>query len=86
MPDWLDPDTLRWVLLALLVGVLVLMFVVVRFIQKLVLRTVLFLVLAGVGLSLWVQREDLGDCVDTCSCSLYGIDVEIPDGRGCGPG
>lgn len=84
MPDWLDPATLRWVILVAIAVILVGMFLVVRFVQKLMMKTLLFALLAGIGLSLWVQREDLQDCVDTCSCSLYGQDVEIPDDRGCG--
>lgn len=84
MPDWLDSATLRWVILLAIAVVLVAMYMVVRFIQKVAMKSVLFLVLAGVGLSLWIQREDLQDCADTCSCSLYGSDVAIPDGRGCG--
>lgn len=83
MPSWLDPDTLRWLILVAIGVTLVGMFLVVRFIQKLVTKTLVFAALAGLGLSLWVQREDLQDCVDTCSCSLYGQEVEMPDDRGC---
>ncbi len=84
MPSWLDPDTLRWVILVAIAVVLVVMFMVVRFVQKLVVKVAMFAVLAGLGLSLWIQRDDLQDCADTCACSLYGQDVEIPDDRGCG--
>ena len=84
VPESLDPDTLRWIILVVIAGLLVAMYMVVRIVQKLVMKIVLFLLLAGVGLSLWIQREDLQDCADTCSCSLYGVDVEIPDDKGCG--
>ncbi|MFQ5558182.1 MAG: hypothetical protein ACE5GB_11840 [Acidimicrobiales bacterium] len=81
LPEWLDPDTLRWLILAAIAAIIVAMYVTARFIQRLVLRLVLFVVLAGLGLALWVQRTDLRDCVDTCSCSLFGQGVEIPVGR-----
>ncbi|MEM7141434.1 MAG: hypothetical protein AAF548_10425 [Actinomycetota bacterium] len=78
LPDWLDPELLQWIILVVIAVLLYLMYVVVRFIQKLVLKVTLFVLLAGIGLSLWVQRSDLQDCARTCECSLYGQDVEIP--------
>ncbi len=84
MPSDLDPDTLRWLILGAIALVLVAMFLVVRFVQRLMVKALLFGVLAVLGLSLWIQRDDLQDCADTCSCSLYGLDVEVPDERGCG--
>lgn len=79
----LDPDALRWLLLGAIALVLVAMFLVVRFVQKVAVKLVLFAVLAALGLSLWVQRVELADCAATCSCSLYGRDVEVPDNRAC---
>jgi len=84
VPDSLDADTLQWIVLGAVALVLVAMFVVARFVQKLMLKVALFAVLAAVGLSLWIQRADLQDCADTCSCSLYGLDVEVPDDARCG--
>ncbi len=78
LPDWLDPDTLQWAILVAIAVLLYLMYVVARTIRRALTRFLLFILLAGVGLSLWIQRADLQDCVDTCSCSLYGQDVEIP--------
>ncbi|MDW3218360.1 MAG: hypothetical protein R8F63_07075 [Acidimicrobiales bacterium] len=78
LPDWLDPELLQWIILVVLAVLLYLMYVVVRFVQRVVLKVALFLLLAGIGLSLWVQRADLDDCARTCACSLYGQDVEVP--------
>ena len=58
--------------------ILVGMFVVVRFIQKVVTKLVIFAVLAALGLSLWVQREELSNCARECKCTLYGREVQIP--------
>ncbi len=74
----LDPELLRTLLLVAIAVVLVTMVAVLRYVQKLITRFVMLVVLAAVGLSLWVQRADLQDCVDTCSCRLYGVDIEIP--------
>ena len=78
LPDWADPETLRWIILVVIAVVVYAMYAVVRFVQAAMLKLVLFVVLAGVGLSLWVQRTDLADCAQTCTCRLYGQDVEIP--------
>lgn len=78
MPESLDADTLRWVIPVVVAVVLALMGLVVRFVQRLVLKVALFGLLAGVGLALWIQRADLEDCATTCSCSLFGVEVEIP--------
>ncbi len=80
LPEWLDPETLRWGILGGIGLVLYVMFLVVRFVQRAITKFLLFVILAGVGLSLWIQREDLENCVETCECSLYGAEVELPAG------
>ena len=81
LPDWVDPQTLQWAILGVIAVLLYLMYVVARTVRRALTRFLLFILLAGLGLSLWVQRDDLQNCVDTCSCSLYGQDVEIPEDR-----
>ena len=78
LPDWLDPNLLQWVILVAIVVLLYLMYVVVRFVQRAVIKIVLFALLAGIGVSLWVQRTNLQDCARTCECSLYGQTVDVP--------
>jgi hypothetical protein len=78
LPTWLDPELLTWIILVVIAVLLYLMYVVVRFVQRVVLKFVLFGLLAGIGLSLWVQRSDLEDCARSCECSLYGQTVEVP--------
>ena len=69
---------LTWIILVVIAVLIYLMYVVVRFVQRVVLKTVLFVALAGLGLSLWVQRVDLDTCARSCECSLYGQTVEVP--------
>ena len=81
LPDWLDADRLQWIILGVL-GVLVYgMYLVTRFVRQVITKFLLFLVLAGFGLSLWLQRADLQACAQTCECSLYGEQVTIPEER-----
>lgn len=78
LPSWLDPELLQWLIVAALVVVTYLLFLVLRFVHRLVAKLVLFAVLVGLGVSLWVQRADLQDCALTCECSLFGQEVVIP--------
>jgi hypothetical protein len=78
LPSWANSDNLRWITLGVIIGMVVLMLLVLRFIQKLVLKGTLFGIFAIIGLVAWVERADLGDCATTCSCKIVGFDVKIP--------
>ena len=88
LPEWLDAERLQWIILAVIALLLYGMYVVTRFVRKVITKFLLFILLAGLGLSLWLQREDLQECAETCECTLYGEEVAIPDDRRperCGP-
>ena len=88
LPEWLDAERLQWVILAVIGGLLYSMYLVTKFVRKVITKFLLFLVIAGLGLSLWIQREDLSECAETCECTLYGEQVTIPEDRRparCGP-
>ena len=78
LPDWLDVDNVRT--LALIVGLaaIVVAFVVIRFVQKLVVKTIATVLLVGIAALAWYQRADLGDCAKTCECKLLGFTIETP--------
>ena len=76
--DWLDAEKLRWLLLAPIGLVAAGLYLVVRFVGKLLTRVALVVVLVGLGVSLWLQRADLADCAQDCSCSLFGRAVQVP--------
>ena len=78
LPDWLDPELLRWLIVAVLAVVAYLLYIVLRFVRRLVAKVLLLVVLVGLGVSLWVQRADLEGCALTCECTLYGQEVVIP--------
>jgi hypothetical protein len=79
LPKNLDPDALRTIGIAALVVLVLVAFLVLRFVQKMVLRVVLLGVLAGLGVFVWWQRDNLHQCVPTCSCSVAGYTVQVPD-------
>jgi hypothetical protein len=78
LPESLDPSTLRTIALGALVVIAALAFLVVRFVQKMVLRVVLIGALAGLGLYVWSERASLDECRRTCACSIAGFDVQVP--------
>lgn len=84
VPEGLDAETLRWIILVVLTGMVVAMYMIIRFVQKAATRMLMLVLLCGMGLALFVQRESLADCVETCSCTLFGQDVEIPENRNIG--
>ena len=78
LPDWADPKTLQWISLGVIAVIFYVMFKVARFVQRMMMRAVLLFVLAGLVLGLWLQRAELGDCVDNGACRLFGVEVETP--------
>jgi len=78
LPDWIDPDNAKTIAAGVGIAAIVLAIVVVRFVQKLVMKLAFTAVLALVALVAWTQRADLADCANTCDCRLLGFDIEIP--------
>lgn len=81
LPDWASPDNLRTVAIVVFVGLVVVFVLVVRFVQKLVMKATLLVVLAALGIGVWVQRAELGTCARTCQCRLFGVQVKIPQDK-----
>ena len=79
LPDGLNSDSLQNVILALLVVCALGVILVLRTVQKLMTRMILVLALVAVGGGLWLQRENLQDCKEQCTCRLFGQDVRVPD-------
>jgi uncharacterized membrane protein len=85
LPEWLDVDNMRTVALVLILAALVLAFLVVRFVQKMVIKIMATVLLVAIAALAWYQRADLGDCAKTCDCKVLGFTVETPrsDDPGC---
>jgi hypothetical protein len=78
LPDWLDVDNVRNVALVVALVAVVVAFLVIRFVQKLMLKVVTTIVLIGIAALAWYQRADLSDCAKTCECKLLGFTIETP--------
>lgn len=82
----IEPDQVKQGAIAAIVVLAVFAFLVMRFIQKLLLKLVMVVVLVGAGVFLYSQRSDLDDCQkqvrDTlgreCVCGFAGFDITVP--------
>lgn len=83
-PDRLDADTAETVLLVL-AGVCVIgMLVVLRTVQKMATRMALLGLLLAVGVTMYLQRENLEDCAGQCTCRIFAQDIDMPEvGQRC---
>ena len=45
---------------------------------KLYSKIAMILVIGGLGVALFQNRVELGKCSQTCACTIYGQDVEVP--------
>ncbi|MFZ6002509.1 MAG: hypothetical protein ACOYXM_01120 [Actinomycetota bacterium] len=73
-PSWFA-DNLREISAVTLLVVTVL---VIRLVQKAVMRTVLLVLIAVVALVVYVNRAPLNACVRTCECEIAGRHVTVP--------
>ena len=78
LPDWLDPSTLRDVALLALIAFAVTALLILRFVQKMVARVVLIGLVGALSLAIYSQRVALADCAETCDCTFFSFDVEVP--------
>jgi len=73
-PAWFA-DNVGWIALGTLVALTV---VVLRMVQKLVLRLALLGLIAAVGLFSYANRDALRDCSRTCHCRVADRQIDVP--------
>lgn len=75
----LDVDTVKTVGV-IGIGVLILLAVAFAFlIQKVIVRLAAIVIVLSLAAAIYVQRDNLADCPQTCSCSFFGLKLQIPD-------
>ncbi len=78
MGDWIDAESLQQVIVVVMVALAIAAVLVAKVVRRLLLRFLLILLIGALAASLWLQRTDLADCVETCSCRLFGQEVAVP--------
>ena len=81
LPPWADPAMLRDMSAVAIVVVAIGALLALGFIRRIIVRTVVLGLLVVLALGLWDQRVQLGECVEECSCTLFGQAVQIPVDR-----
>lgn len=79
LPDSFTPDNVRTTALVVAVLAVVLVLLVLRFVQKLMMKVTATVLLALVVFGAFYYRGELADCAKTCECRVLGIDVRIPN-------
>lgn len=75
----MDVDTVSTIAV-IAIGVLILLAVTFAFLmKKIVGKVIAVLVLCALAVAVYLQRDALSDCARDCSCSFFGMDVEISD-------
>jgi hypothetical protein len=84
MPDFLDAERLSQLSIAVIV-ILAALGIFVAQVVKTIVTKVLYLAVIGVAVfSVYAQRDQLQQCQETCSCSLFGREVAVPANPVCG--
>jgi hypothetical protein len=74
----LTADTVEKLAIALVVVLAVGAVLIIRSTLKLYTKLAVIVVLGGLGVALFQNRVELGRCSQTCACTIYGHDVEVP--------
>ncbi len=85
MPDFLDAERLAQISLVVIVGLFAIGIVVMQVVKAIVTKVLYLAVIAIAALSVYAQRDQLQECQATCSCTLFGQEVAVPDNPACGP-
>jgi hypothetical protein len=81
LPEWLDAESLRQASVVAMFVLGIIGLIVWRVVRAVVTKMIYLGLIAALIGGLWLQRDDLEECQTTCSCSLFGQDVAIPDAR-----
>ena len=76
--DWIDAESLQPIITGVIGALGILAIVLMWVVRRLLLRLLVLAIIGALAASLWLQRADLQDCVDTCSCRLFGQEIAIP--------
>lgn len=76
--DWVDAESLQPIITGVIGALGILAVVLMWVVRRLLLRLLVLAIIGALAASLWLQRADLQDCVDTCSCRLFGQEVAVP--------
>lgn len=84
MPEWLDAERLAQLSMGLMFVLAIGALLVAKVVKAIVTKTIYLVLIALAIFAVWTQRDSLKECQETCSCSLFGREVTVPDNPACG--
>lgn len=75
----LDLNTVKTVSI-IVIGVLVLIAILAAtIIRKILTKVIAIVIVLGLAVAVYWQRDELSNCVQNCQCTFFGQQVEIPE-------
>ena len=81
LPDWISPEVVQNLSVVVLVVLGILLFLVLRFISKVMVRFTFIVIIIALAFGVWTERSDLSGCISTCSCEIFGQKIYIPESK-----
>jgi len=73
----LTADTVEKLAIVMIAVIVVVSALIIRSSLKILSKLAMIAVLAGLGVALFQNRVELGRCSQTCSCAIYGHEVDV---------
>ncbi|MEY2453762.1 MAG: hypothetical protein QOD92_3336 [Acidimicrobiaceae bacterium] len=74
----LSADTVEKLVIGFVVVLVVGAMLVIRSSIKLYSKLLMIVVIGALGVAMFQNRVELGRCSQTCACTIYGHDVDVP--------
>ena len=81
LPDWISPEITQNLSIVALVVLGILLFLVLRFISKVLVKFTFIVIILALAFGVWTERSDLSGCINTCNCEIYGLKIYIPESK-----
>ena len=78
LPEWVSPKLVENLTIVALVLLGVILLLILRFVSKLLLKLIFLTIVFALALGVWSERSELSGCISTCSCEIFGQNIQIP--------
>ena len=81
LPDWISPEITQNLSIVALVVLGILLFLVLRFISKVLVKFTFIVIILALAFGVWTERSDLSGCINTCNREIFGQKIYIPESK-----
>ena len=72
LPDWISPEITQNLSIVALVVLGILLFLVLRFISKVLVKFTFIVIILALAFGVWTERSDLSGCINTSTVRYLG--------------